>query len=242
MAVFDENTDVTTITLDSLVGDDKKFKTPDDLARAKFESDRVILAREREMAELREELAKRKTTEELFEQIKQRTPPVERQATEDQPPAVTPPLTDEDLAARIRAITQQDSVAQRTQKNLEDVTAGLVELYGDEDKANEVVKRRAQELGVPVTFLEDVAKQGPTAFFATLGVQSPKGTPGAPRSDVNTASFSENRGGPKPGTYGYYQALAKTMKPEEYFSPRIQNQLMKDAFAAEARGEDFYKT
>jgi len=53
MAIFEENTlALEEVTVDTLVGEGKKFKTIDDLAKGKAESDRVILAREQELSQL----------------------------------------------------------------------------------------------------------------------------------------------------------------------------------------------
>lgn len=245
MAVFDENTDITEVTVEALVGEGKKFKTPDDLARGKIEADRVITARERELAELREELAKRTTLEELYEKIQNKsiTPPVNNNSnvsTEQKPAAVT--LSDEDLARRIEELADKRTREQKIQENVELVSERLIQEFGSEEKANEVVKQKAKELGVSVAFLQDVAANSPKALFAQLGLNDgPKATPPVNRSDVKTEILSHNQSA-KPGTYGYWQEARKSMKPDEYFSPRVQNQIMKEAFAAAERGEDYFKT
>lgn len=245
MAVFDENTPISEVTIDALVGEGKKFKTPDDLARGKAESDRVIAARERELAELREELAKRVTTEELFQKFQQQRQTQDQSAgneRQQEPVAERPSLTDEDLEKRIQETLSKRTEQERTQANIAEVTNRLIAEFGTEDKANEIVNRKAAELGVSPAFLQDVAAKSPKAFYAQLGLnEAPKGTPPITRSDVRTESF-QGSSGPKPGTYSYWEAQRQSMKPQEFFSARVQNQIMKDAFAAAERGEDFYKT
>jgi hypothetical protein len=243
MAVFDENTSIEEVTVDALVGDGKKFKTVDDLARGKAESDRVIAARERELAELREELGKRSTVEELMERMKQSThQSAADQTREGQPPSEPQRLTDEDLEQRIAAISTKRDQERVVQSNVQEVTNRLLEVYGTEDKANEVVNAKARELGVSTAFLQDVAAKSPKAFFAQLGLtEAARPSASAPRSDVRSEALDLNRSGPKPGTYAYYQALHKELG-DGYYSPKVQNQLMRDAFAAAERGEDFFKT
>lgn len=245
MALFDDTTPISEITVDALVGEGKKFKTPDDLARAKAESDRVIAARERELAELREELAKRQTADELFEKLQRaQTPPPQsaREGAQEQPPVTPPSLTDEDLEKRIAETLDKRTKQQREADHAAEVSNRLIAVYGDEDKANEVVNAKARELGVSVKFLQDIALQSPKAFYAQLGLnETPKGTTPAPRSDVKTDSFSLQTSA-KPGTFAYWQEQRKSMSTTEYFSPRVQNQIMKEAFDAAERGEDYFAT
>jgi hypothetical protein len=241
MAVFDENTPISEVTVDALVGEDKKFKTVDDLARAKAESDRVIKARERELAELREELSKRSTADELFQKLQERqnTPPKPDQGAQEQPP-VQPPshLSDEDLEKRIREIQSKQTEKERIDANVAEVTNRLITEFGDEDKANEVVNKKAAELGVSASFLQEVAAKSPKAFYAQLGLtEAPRGSVGVPRSDVKTDMFQHSASA-KPGTYAYWQEQRKTMKDTEYFSPKIQNQIMKEAFE---KGDAFFQ-
>ena len=242
MALFDETIPISEVTAETLVGEGKKFKTADDLARAKAEADRVIRAREIELAQLREELAKRETADELFEKLQraQSTPQSAGEPRQDNPPAAAPSLTDEDLEKRIAETIDRRSQKQREADNAAEVTNKLIALYGDEEKANEVVNKKAQELGVSVKFLESIATQSPKAFFAQLGLNdTPRGSTPAPRSDVRVESLNFSTSA-KPGTFAYWSEQRKTMKDTEYFSPRVQNQIMKEAFAAAERGEDYF--
>lgn len=244
MAVFDETT-TSPSNFEELVGEGKKFATPDDLARGKMEADRVIKAREQENEDLRQALADAETRADLALRAAadRPTPQSERQVREPEPAAQAPTLTDEDLAKRIRAINQHETEQERIQRNTSEVAFELIRVYGSEDKANEVVNQKARELGVPVSFLQEVAAKSPKAFYTQLGVDvKPTPTTQAPHSDVNTVVLGNTRTGPKPGTYGYYENLRATEGNAVYFSPKVQNQLMKDAFAASERGEDFYKT
>lgn len=245
MALFDETTPISEVTVNDLVGEGKKFSTVDDLAKGKAESDRVIRARETELAQLRDELSKRESLEALIERT--RTPQSAGPVSEQPPAAVTPSFTEEDLEARIRSISEKTTQAQRAAANAELVSTKLNQVFGTEDKANEVVNAKARELGVNIKFLEDMAVASPDGFLKLLGVNdAPRSTPQVPHSNVNAELVANHAPGPKPGTYPYYQALQREMqaagKGADYYSPKIQNQLMKDAFAAEERGENFFGT
>ena len=239
MAVFDENTDLLDVTVDSLVGEGKKFKTVDDLAKGKAESDRVIAAREQELSELRTELSKRESIEQAIQRLTK--PPIQsaEPVLEPKPAANTPSFTDEDLVARIREVTKQESEQEQIKANVKSVANRLIEVYGSEAKANEVVNQKAQELGLSVDFLQSVAAKSPNAFFVTVGLEvTPQATPAVSHGDVNPQALANARPGIKPGSYEYFEEIRKT-NPAQYFKPATQNALMKAAFAAAAKGETF---
>ncbi len=233
MPVFEEK-NISEVTVEDLVGEGRKFKTTDDLAKAKAEADRVILARERELAELREALNKRDSVEDLIAKIQPRTPPEQRntEGSTQNPPAPGPSLTEEDLAKKVRDVLQATTAEERRTNNLTQTVDKLVEILGTEDKASDFVSVKAKELGVDSAWLQDIAAQNPTAFFKVVGLdgQAPRGTPGT-RPDVNTESFLDfNDSGPKPDTYAYWEAERREKGDAWYFSPDVQNKIMKAAF------------
>lgn len=242
MALFEESDN---ITVDTLVGEGKKFKTVDDLARGKAESDLVIAAREAELNQLREELRNARTTAELLSNAN-RTPQSARTAEEITPPAPAPSLTPEDLVARITEVTKNLSVQERQTANKEQVQNRLIEVFGTQDKAEEAIAAKARELDVSIEFLQSTALQSPKAFYTTLGIPdspvAPKALPTVTHGDVNSNGFGDNRSGPKPGTMAYYTNILNTQGPEAYFHPKIQQQIMKEAFQAAKEGRDFYGT
>src|SRR5688500_15910791 len=80
---FDQDKDY----FSELVGEDKKFKTPADLARAKAESDAFIERLKQENSGLRNELKTRTTMEDFMKTIKESRPteqPVDNQAQQQQ--------------------------------------------------------------------------------------------------------------------------------------------------------------
>lgn len=238
--IFDDTTNIDDITIDALVGDGKKFKTPDDLARGKAEADRVIKAREQELAELREELNRRATVEEILSRNNNQAPQSERQPEEHQPAATGRTLTDEDLAERVKSLLDKRTEQEKITSNLETVADRLVDVYGDEDKANKALKAKAAELGVSIQFLQDVGARSPKALFTTLGLDAAPSPTASTRSEVNTEAFGTSRPGDvQPGTYQYWEAQRKERGDRWYFTPEVQNAIMKDAFEAAKRGEEF---
>lgn len=241
MALFEE----ADVTVDTLVGEGKKFKTVDDLARGKMESDLVIAAREVELNTMRQTIKEQETALQLALQNKQTPPQSERPAEEPKPAASTPSFTDEDLKARIKEVTEGLSAEQRSAANVAEVKAKLLAVFGDEAKAEQAIAAKAQELGVGIKFLLDSAAASPKAFYAQVGLTNvtPNPTPGPTHSDVNSQAFGlNNRTGPEPGSYGFYQNILKTQGATAYFQPEVQQALMRDAFKAAKEGRDFYKS
>lgn len=227
MALFDGTSD-TDVTLETLVGEGKKYNDPDQLAKAYSHADATIKAREVELAQLRDELKTRISVEDQIKKLNTKPQePDSGQPRQDPPP--TPSATPTaDLDQRIKEALQANQRENQIIRNQDEVRAKLLDLYGDETKANEVITRRANELGVSKKFLQDVASQSPKAFFAQLGVESaPNQRPVTPsRGEVH---FNDTQPGhTKAGSYEYYEQLRKT-DPGGFFSPKIQNQLMKDA-------------
>lgn len=227
-------------TLNDLVGEGKKFKTPDDLAKAKLESDRFIEKLQNEQRELREELNKRLTTEDALRKA-QEAGIVEPRPQAD--PAPVPQRQNEQLniSSEVeKALAKRDQEAS-LRSNIEAVTTRMTELYGTADKAAEVISSRSRELGMPVETLRKMASENPKAFLALLGVQDkPQGAPQTSSwsNTKNTTAMKSAVGSTAvtPGTYKYYSELRKT-DPAAYFSSRVQLQMDKDA---REKGEKFY--
>lgn len=225
MNVFDNAAD----PLETLVGDGKKYQSPAELAKAYIHADATIKAREEELATMRQELQTRLTVEEQLRKAREDSNRATGNPAQD-PPKTPQAISEEDLNARILEVTNRASREARARQNAEEVAAKLVELYGDTAKANEVVRRRAADLGVSVEFLRDAAAQSPKAFYAQLGLDTSANTSNqrvAPpsRSEVN---LNGNTSMVKEGSYEFYEQIRKD-RPKEYFSIKIQNQLMKDA-------------
>jgi hypothetical protein len=227
-------------TLNDLVGEGKKFKTPDDLAKAKLESDRFIEKLQNEQRELREELNKRLTTEDALRKAQEAGIVEQRPQAE---PAPVPQRQNEQLniSSEVeKALAKRDQEAS-LRSNIEAVTTRMTELYGTADKAAEVISSRSRELGMPVETLRKMASENPKAFLALLGVQDkPQGAPQTSSwsNTKNTTAMKSAVGSTAvtPGTYKYYSELRKT-DPAAYFSSRVQLQMDKDA---REKGEKFY--
>ncbi len=232
MPLFDDSAEV---SLETLVGEGKKYKTPDDLAKAYNHADATIQARNEELQQLRDELNSRVTVEEAIQKLSttQRQAAQDDSGTGQNPPKNETPAKPaaDDLDSRINEALQKTQRETLVRQNQEIVLLELLKLYGTEEKANEVIRAKAKDLGVSVQFLQSVATQSPKAFFAQLGVNASNETQrnaSPSRGEVNAAALGLSTG-VQPGSYEFYENIRAT-DPRRYFTPKVQNQLMQDAF------------
>jgi hypothetical protein len=222
--------------LETLVGEGKKYATVDELAKAYLNADTFISRLTTEQEQLRVELAARQSVEELLNKKNTPAPQPEPEAHQPAKPAA---LSADELAELVRTEISKTSQEAQTASNVKAVSDKLVEIYGDVAKANEYVKLRAAELGISVELLQDVAAKSPKAFFTTIGLDEKTAAPARPtHGDVNPQAFSANSPGQvKAGTYKFYEQLRKS-NPSAYFSPKIQNQMHKEALE---KGSSFFE-
>lgn len=214
--------------LEEYVGEGKKFKDVNELAKAYANADKFIPELKNDLQQTREFIA------DELKKLAERTPvpplPNDRDLTPPNPVSVAPPKDGEDLDTRIlKALDERDTL-KRFQNNADLVQDVLVEQLGSVDKAAEAVVSKARELGLDPKDMKELAAKSPKAFLATMGINADvkpvsSGTP-APSADVRVDAI--NVGQPKPDTYAHYEALRKS-NPSVYWSQSIQQKLMQDA-------------
>lgn len=221
--------------LSQLVGDGKKFKSVDELARGKLESDKFIEQLKAEQAELRneykrleEQVLKGRTLEDVLKQA-------ESQRTEggnhsDQQ------FSQEELT---KLVDKRLTEAQRNQSrraNQEESQASVLKyVQGDEAKAREFVQTEARRLGMSVDALRDIGAESPEAFRRLVGINQPRpsNTGANLRSTVNTEA-SVSAGTERDAAY--YSKLRKELG-SRFYDASIQQQRFRDK---ERLGERFY--
>ena len=160
------------------VGAGKKYATIDDVHRAFPNAQKHISTLEEENRLIKEELAKRKTAEELLQDIQNNITPVRNGDTI--PPKVDMP----DISSLVRQEVERVKVQETYAINQKTVVDELTKVYGE--KAREKYAALATDLGVTKEALNQLALTSPTAFFKLAGI-----TPQAPtksgvlNSDVN---------------------------------------------------------
>lgn len=221
-----------------LVGENKKFKTNEDLAKAKWKSDEYIRDLEKQKDELRtdmlrfrEEAMAKANLQELIDRYDQA-----RQNSQEQPPQRTEDTQRQptfDPKAIEEMVTQklQEVEATRTAKqNLDSVKAKLTEEFGANYQAT--LQNQINTLGLTPAFVDDLASRSPSALYKLLGIGAQQQTKdnflSPPQSVQRTDSFSPS--GSNKRTWKFYQEM-KRSNPTLYYDPKTSVQIHNDRIA-----------
>jgi len=202
-----------------LVGEDKKFKTPQDLAKGKIESDRFIVDLQRQIAELQEDISSSAKVDELLKLVRDQKAPV----AEKTAPDPTDPVLDADkLKALIESHVNEREVLTTRQKNLAEADKILEANYGQ--GAATVLHSRASELGMSVDELKEIASRNPKAFAKLIGSDAKEGSTLLGKTQRSEAGTISNAG---KHDFTYYNELRRKNKAL-YHSVDVQAQMFKD--------------
>lgn len=226
--------------IEQLVGEGKKFRDVESLAKGKLEADRHIAEITQTLNQLREEVAKQDYAKSLLEQL-QNKGAASGTANTEEPTQTRNSATENttqtrevDIEALVeQAITKKEQ-ARTFEQNIAAANEAMVSQFGE--KAGEVVKARSQELGISVERLKEIAAESPTAFLQLVTGSAKKTpekvvVPGSVRQDSLASNTSER-------TFEYYQKMRKENK-SLYYSPKVQRMLMDDRLRL---GDKFYKS
>lgn len=251
VTIPDNTPDPETITLDALVGEGKKYKDPDTLAKAAVHKDGHISQLERENARMRElisQLDAEKRANDRLGEIKDLL--VSRAAetpsnglTQDREKVDGAPITEDKIEQIIAAREAKRDAEQKARvqaQNIKTVKEKLVQVYGRD--FTEKVKQAAATLNVGTEFLDSVAGQNPQAFYKLIGLEDkpaeharslPDGTP-PPRNRLSPDAFKPVIGSQK--NWDYYEAMRRS-DPSRYASREIQWEMDREAIK---QGPAFY--
>lgn len=235
----EDEIDPNTNYLENLVGEGKKFKTPEDLARGKYEADLYVNTLTKRMDEMREDYAQlrkdynsRAKIEEVLDQQKTQ----QHASSENEPLAKDvdrrPEIKPEDIANMFATEIQKHETSKREAENYRSVQAKLKERFGSNKEA---LKQHLDELDLSEEFVKELAKKSPKVVLRTLGLDQPperEDFSPMPRSSLRRDSFAPKT---QKRTWSYYQDLKKS-NPDLYHSKEITNQLHDDYIAL---GKDF---
>jgi crotonobetainyl-CoA:carnitine CoA-transferase CaiB-like acyl-CoA transferase len=161
-----------------LVGADKKYKSVEDALKSIPHAQSHIQKLEEEAAQLREELTKRRTTEELLDELKATgLPEKTTQASFDS----------ETLVKAVEGVLSQREEQKRSQQNIESVVSVFNTQFGE--KGPEMYKKVAEESGLPLSALNNLAARSPSAVLKLAGITQVPQAPGKTTSTVNTEAF-----------------------------------------------------
>ena len=228
--------------LQDLVGEGKKFRSPEELARGKAESDLYIKHLERGRDELREDYLKlreesvaRQKLEELIGQLESKTQQPTSSAETQKPDEknIQPQWDSKQIESLVSSKIQEHELTRKQEQNFNQVRSKLQERFGNNYQS--VLKTQIDSLGLTEDFVNDLARKHPTVLFKTLGLDTPvqrENFQTPPRSDQSSSSFSPQT---SKRTWNYYQNMKKA-EPKVYWDPKTQVQMMHDSVAL---GEDF---
>lgn len=217
-----------------LVGDDKKYKDPDALAKAYANIERHARTLEAENAKARAELDTLQATNHSAPSEPPRQEPPKTGDNREPAPS-SPPRNEDDFRSQIKEEIRALNEQERGVNNIETTARKMIEVYGNESAANEAIRKRAKELDVSVDWLRDSAARSPSAFYASMGIPSNGGTDRstpAPNNEVNFRGGSSDR-----KNFEYFDRIRKD-DPKLYFSAATQREMMNQA---REMGADFYK-
>lgn len=246
MTLFDQNKtnfqiDPSKEYLGELVGEGKKFKDAEALAKGKLESDGFIDRLQRENAEMRADFMRLKEEHDAVPRLQElidrlsKQPDANSELTpdanaKDQKPAIEL----KDIESLFENKYQEQRSRERQDDNYRTVQSKLRERYGENYQTH--LKTTMDSLGLSESFVENMARENPRAFEQIfMPARSNEGFEAPPPSNRRSDPFAPSV---KQRDWKFYEAMRKDPKRvTEYWSPKVQNQMHSDA---EALGDAFY--
>lgn len=224
--------------LAQLVGEGKKFKDMEALAKGKLEADRHIGEITKTLDELRAELAKQDYAKNLLEQMNKGSDASAEQPTLNTTSSSNTENTTQsasDIESLVEKVITEKERSRTVSQNIAVVTDEMEKQFGE--KAGQILKTKSYELGMSVERLKEIAAESPTAFFQLVGVSvsTRKLIPAAPQSSIRSENFTS---GSAERDFDYYQKIRKENR-SMYYSPKIQNMMLQDRTRL---GDKFYKS
>ena len=234
MSVFDASTTGQDVTdnQDQLTTEDwiervtkekgEHWKDPQTIAKGYYHAQQRI----KELEALAEGAKKNDYAKQLLEELKSQKAPAatsgthqDSQGSQAQENTTPNPADIESLINEaITAREKQNTAAQ----NIALADAKIKEVFGTE--AGNVVRKRAQELGMSVERMKELASESPTAFLRLVGEEASKETNRTMTSTINTSTgFERNNERNK----DYYLKLRREDK-RKFYDPKTQAQMFDD--------------
>ncbi len=219
--------------LEELVGDGKKFKTPEELARGKAEADMYIEHMKQRHDELRQDYAKLReeynagpSLKELIDQMK-----ASKESNNDRTQFVNEDKSDTLDLTKVKEAARQEYLTLKQQeteeRNYNSVQAKLIEKYGP--NYAQTLKQQVSSLELTSDFVNDLARKHPTVLLKTLGLDGE-----AQKEMFQAPPKSTDRSDPfgytPKRTWSHYEKIRKA-DPTRYYDPKTQDQMFKDAAA-----------
>jgi hypothetical protein len=206
--------------LEELVGQSKKFKTPEELAYGKAHSDAYIKILERQLdslktdyAEAKNEISARAKFEDLVTQLNKKQEVIPEPVLPNKPE-----INMTEIETLLSRKIQENETQKKQRENLDMVKAELAKRFGDN------LENHLREVGLDGESAAMLAKTNPQLVLKALGVDKAQ-EPGFTPPPRNTSGFT-----PKPEqkrTWAYYQDMFKK-QPTLKYDAKINTQMQKD--------------
>jgi phage antirepressor YoqD-like protein len=208
----------------------ENWRDPETLAKGKLEADGYIKNLEDQLVQMREDMKKQDYQADLLAQLQNKateTTTVNNGESNNNNGSIdtqnTTGVVDEDTLKSLveKTLTQREKNS-TVQQNLSQVDKELESSFGTEAAAT--VQKKAEELGMSMDRLRDIASESPSAFFTLIGQPEKTFSPmvqGSVRTEGVNMQASADR------NWSYYQNLRRE-NPNQYYSPKVQQQLIQD--------------
>ena len=145
----------------------------------------------------------------------------------------TPALTVTDVQTLVEQTVTAREQTRTVNENVAEANLNVVKFFGTMEKAQAAVQAKAQELGVPMSMMKEVAAKSPTAFYNLLGVAKTPANAGGGgfiEGSVKTGVKVVTPSGDNPveGSKAYFEKIRKE-QPKVYSTSKIQQQILKAA-------------
>ena len=227
-------TETTDASLEELVGEGKKFRTLQDLAKGKAAADSHISNLEKELSELRQELSQRSTVEDFVSRLKtgNTTPASESEDNQIREPVASQEKPVMSLQEEVQKALRAEIEKSSREANVAKAKQALRERLGDD--YNEKLKQIAEGLGVKPEFLSSMAASSPDGLVKIVESVSPQ-KDNRPLNVPSQTSVPNPQEGSR--NFKFYQDLRRK-DPGLYFSKRVQKEIHDQAMK---QGQNFYQ-
>lgn len=227
---------------EELVGENKKFKTPADLAKGKAESDHYIRILEKRLDDLRNDYTSlrndatsRANLEQLVNQLREAQRPASsdnQNANEDM--SNKPVFNPDEVKSMISNELQEFEKKRSAEQNYKLVSDKIRQHFGNNYQS--ALTQQISELGMSPEEFNDLARRNPNLVLRTLGLDRPatQDTFQPPPRGSQQTSFTPTT---EKRTWSYYQKM-KRENPAQYHNPKTAIQMEKDYLALGTEFED----
>ena len=223
--------------LEDLVGEGKKYATPEAVAKAVVEKDNFIEQLKRETAALREEMAAKTMATDRSQEILDQLEALKNKPVTgyEPPPPVIERTEVKGLSLEdVEKVIQQREARQKADQNVNTVKAKLIEIYGD--RYGEAIKQIGDKNGLSPADLDDLAARSPQLVLNLVQATKAEKMVTPPDTTVRpVGGFSPTADGHKPRSW--WNDLKATNKAQ-YLSKEMQMRQYKDAMALGEAFED----